>query len=63
METIDRPSHVETIVLEELRSFFANPRHFDGVVFSVRRSTSQLARKLEEITDEFIEIDQQSNCL
>jgi len=67
METTDRsgqsPNHAEAIVLEGLRCFFADPRHFEPVVFSVRRSTSQLAQKLERITDELIAIDRQSDQL
>jgi len=68
MENLDRSSapnsdHAETIVLEGLRSFFADPRHFERVVFSVRRSTSQLAKKLEKITDELVAIDRQSDSL
>jgi hypothetical protein len=68
MENLDRssgpnPDRAETIVLEGLRCFFADPRHFERVLFSVRRSTSQLAQKLEQITDELIAIDQQSDHL
>jgi len=68
MENLDRnsgpnPDHAETIVLEGLRCFFADPRHFERVVFSVRKSTSQLAKKLERITDELIAIDQKSDRL
>ena len=67
METTDRsgpnPNHAETVVLEGLRRFFADPRHFERVVFSVRRSTVQLTKKLEKITDELIAIDRQSDSL
>jgi len=68
MENLNRssapnPDRAETIVLEGLHSFFADPRHFERVVFAVRRSTAQLAEKLEKITDELIAIDQQSDHL
>ena len=57
------PGRLEKIVLEGLYSFFANPRYFDRVVLTVRRSTAQLATKLEQVTTELVEIDRQSEAL
>ena len=57
------PEQPERIVLDGLRSFFAEPRHFDRVVFSVKKSTAQLAGKLAKITDELVAIDGQSESL
>ena len=57
------PVRVEQIILDGLHSFFANPRHFDQVVFAVRKSRAQLAAKLEKITDELVAIDRQTEAL
>jgi dihydropteroate synthase len=43
------PERLERIILKGLRSFFADPRHFERVVFSARHSAAQLATKLMEI--------------
>ena len=49
---------IEQQVLEGLVSFFGNPDNFGRIVLSARCRTAQLTKRLDEITDRLVKIDQ-----